>query len=284
MTSWVKKICKCKVCGKTDENNCYDVREMFFGTKEVFAYFECSHCHCMQIMDIPDDMERYYGDDYYSFEDIPIEEEFFAKDIQYKERILDVGCGSGEWLFERAKDGFGYLYGCDPFIKHDIQYGERIKIKKGTIYDIEGKYDVINFADSFEHMKDPLEELQAVKRLLDKHGFCRISMPVYPNAAVETFGVNWYQWDAPRHLFLHSRESMMYLCEKSDLKIEAMEYDSNESQFVISYFYELGMTLHQAIADFKNVPEEEMKVFREYAEAVNKNMTGDHAVFILCHK
>lgn len=29
-----------------------------------------------------------------------------------------------------------------------------------------------------------------------------ISTPVFPNAAYELFGMDWYEWDVPRHIFV----------------------------------------------------------------------------------
>ncbi|MFA6216196.1 MAG: class I SAM-dependent methyltransferase [Candidatus Omnitrophota bacterium] len=59
----------CKICGNQGENKEYRVREMMFGSREVFVYFECSFCGCLQIKDIPADMSRYYPEDYYSFQE-----------------------------------------------------------------------------------------------------------------------------------------------------------------------------------------------------------------------
>lgn len=102
--------------------------------------------------------------------------------------------------------------------------------------------------------------------------------------ATETFGTNWYQWDAPRHLFIHSKESMEYMCEKTNLKVVTVEYNSDLSQFAVSYFYELGLPLFYALEHIGKMPEEEKKKFNEYAEFANKNSMGDHAMFILQHK
>ena len=104
MESLIKKVSKCKICGEIRENHCYNVKEMFYGTMEEFTYFECSHCHCMQIMDIPDNMGQYYGDDYYSFG--KREETEFEGEGNTLARILDVGCGTGKWLLELAHDGY----------------------------------------------------------------------------------------------------------------------------------------------------------------------------------
>ena len=88
----IKKVSKCKICGEIRENHCYNVKEMFYGTMEEFTYFECSHCHCMQIMDIPDNMGQYYGDDYYSFEEVLTEENCFPETVSYTHLTLPTIC------------------------------------------------------------------------------------------------------------------------------------------------------------------------------------------------
>ena len=133
-------------------------------------------------------------------------------------KILDVGCGAGKWLIERYEEGHVNLFGCDPFIEEDICYEPCIHIKKCTIHEMQGEFDLIRLGDSFEHMEDPYETLVSVKRLLADGGMCLLSTPLFPNAAYDICGVSWYEWDAPRHLFLHSRKSMLqHLCNHRQL-------------------------------------------------------------------
>jgi SAM-dependent methyltransferase len=40
---------------------------MMFGTREEFAYLECTGCGCVQISQYPDDMGRHYPPEYYAF-------------------------------------------------------------------------------------------------------------------------------------------------------------------------------------------------------------------------
>ena len=39
---------------------------MMFGTRDEFQYFECGECGCLQLMDPPADLGRYYPAHYYS--------------------------------------------------------------------------------------------------------------------------------------------------------------------------------------------------------------------------
>jgi len=56
----------CRICGTERDFPTYAVREMMFGTREEFSYFQCDACGCLQIADIPSDLPRHYPSDYYS--------------------------------------------------------------------------------------------------------------------------------------------------------------------------------------------------------------------------
>lgn len=61
----------CRICGSS-EGQLHPVKEMMFGTREEFLYFECNRCQCLQLENPPDDLSRYYPSDrYYSFEEKP---------------------------------------------------------------------------------------------------------------------------------------------------------------------------------------------------------------------
>lgn len=62
---------KCKICDNTENNKTYEVREMQFGFRDKFAYFQCAKCSCLQITDIPANISKYYPSNYYSF-NIPV--------------------------------------------------------------------------------------------------------------------------------------------------------------------------------------------------------------------
>jgi hypothetical protein len=57
----------CSICGNTGGNKTHSVREMMFGMRDVFQYLECGACGCLQLLNIPKDMGKYYPEQYYSF-------------------------------------------------------------------------------------------------------------------------------------------------------------------------------------------------------------------------
>lgn len=61
----------CHICDNTIDNKHHLVSEMMFGLREQFQYLECGACGCLQISEIPNNLARYYPDDFYSFQAIP---------------------------------------------------------------------------------------------------------------------------------------------------------------------------------------------------------------------
>lgn len=58
----------CRICGSKDEHRIVRAREMMFGTREEFDYFECRRCGTVQIAAVPD-LARHYPPEYLSFDE-----------------------------------------------------------------------------------------------------------------------------------------------------------------------------------------------------------------------
>src|SRR5581483_2549480 len=59
----------CRICADSGPHKRFVVREMMFGTRESFAYRLCRQCGCLQIEQIPNDLQRHYPSTYYSHTD-----------------------------------------------------------------------------------------------------------------------------------------------------------------------------------------------------------------------
>ena len=317
----------CKVCNNSEGNKAYEVKEMQFGLRERFTYFQCSKCECLQIAEVPADMSSYYPSNYYSFlssspeksqnpiirwiktqrnryavsgRGIPgrLFHKFFpAGKLRMLSRIgmteesaiLDVGCGSGTILYDLKELGFRNLLGVDPYINEDIEYRNGLKILKKDIHEVGGKWDLIMFHHSFEHIPDPLETMLSVSELLTAGGVCLIRIPTASSYAWERYRENWVQLDAPRHFFLHSVRSIELLSEKTGLSLERIEYDSNEFQFWGSEQYVRDVPLYdpksQSFGPSRSLfSREEMAGFRRKATELNLKNQGDACAFFLRKK
>lgn len=57
----------CRICG-CGSGEAFSAREMMYGLREPFDYFECTDCGCVQIASYPSDISRHYPSDYYAYQ------------------------------------------------------------------------------------------------------------------------------------------------------------------------------------------------------------------------
>ncbi len=162
----------CRICKNDEHNTIYNVREMMLGLRDLHEYFECVDCGCLQISNIPDNIQEYYpSEDYYSYNSIKSptgikgclskkRDRFAATgkgivgklmqriqphdklpslrhaNVTLDSKILDVGCGAGHLLHSMQEAGFKHLLGIDPFNQEDIKYDNGLTIVKNSIQDL----------------------------------------------------------------------------------------------------------------------------------------------------
>ncbi|BBZ01771.1 putative methyltransferase [Mycolicibacterium chitae] len=61
---------ECRACGAAGPHQVITVREMYYGTRELFEYFVCSECDTLQILNVLDgeELARHYPRKYYSYD------------------------------------------------------------------------------------------------------------------------------------------------------------------------------------------------------------------------
>lgn len=312
----------CKVCGNEAGNIPYTAREMMYGTREAFPYFQCNSCRCLQILEFPDDMRSHYPRGYYSL-DIYDGRKFAGlrgrlRKLQYqasvfpagvlgrllngvlgkrdfwifeglgvnrRSRILDVGCGNGRsFLYPLVEIGFEGLMGCDPGLEEDVHYANGLWIRKGSVHEMGGTWDVITYHHSFEHVADPRAQLNRVADLLAPGGVCIIRIPTVSSWAWEHYRTDWAQLDAPRHFFLHSRESMETLAAQAGMELYKIVYDSNHFQFSgsekLMKDVPLSAPCEPGIANLLRRKMRKMAYARQ-AGKLNRTGRGDQAAFFI---
>ncbi|MDR1757209.1 MAG: class I SAM-dependent methyltransferase [Culturomica sp.] len=197
--------------------------------------------------------------------------------LNKESQILDVGCGSGILLKRLSLLGYKNLHGADPFIEKDI-VERNYKVDKKSLYDLTGEYDLIMLHHSFEHMDLPHEVLECLKKRLKSGGTVLIRIPVIDSYAFEEYGMDWFQLDAPRHLFLHTRKSIEYLLNLHGLHVESVINDSTSNQFLYSERYRYGYGLHDTRYNFSG---KRSKYLRKLTKQLNESDRGDQICLII---
>jgi SAM-dependent methyltransferase len=311
---------KCRICANNENQKGFEVREMMFGFRDVFTYFQCSVCGCLQIANIPADMSKYYPSNYYSYsfnekgqywletklkkirDRFAVSGHGLTGSVLYKffpdetfrlysafypnSSILDVGCGAGSLLLRLKDAGFRNLSGIDPLNSASLKYPNVLEIEKKALIEMEGKWDLVTYHHSFEHIAFPVEELKKVSELLEDNGICIIRMPIVDSFAWDHYETNWVQIDAPRHFFLYSLKSFELLVNQSGLTINKIEYDSDEFQFWGSEQYKKDIPLTDEKSYYINPAgsvfnKKDIISFCNKAKDLNSQGRGDQAIFFV---
>jgi SAM-dependent methyltransferase len=128
-------------------------------------------------------------------------------------RLLDVGCGSGDFLAQMSALGWR-TEGVDP--DPAAVAGARaagLDVTEGTLAELDdaehaGAFDAITLSHVIEHLHEPAAELRRIRRLLRPGGLLWIATPNLEGLGHRRFRTAWLGLDPPRHLVLFTRPSL----------------------------------------------------------------------------
>jgi len=135
-------------------------------------------------------------------------------------RILDVGCGSGEFLRAVGKGELTARIGLDLVKPRDGSGFDFVRAYFPQTPFSEEVFDFVIFNDSFEHLCDPKEGLREAARLLRPGGWLLINVPDRENWTARLSGRNWISFKR-EHLFLPSRQALTRLLDSSGFEVAA---------------------------------------------------------------
>jgi SAM-dependent methyltransferase len=152
----------------------------------------------------------------------------------FDDPILDVGCGRRALnLANLRKVGFRDLLGIDPFLDSDTEFAG-IPLRRRSVDEQEGFFQAVMFHHSFEHVPDPEATLRAAAGLLRDRGVILVRTPAMGTWFWEQYGSDWWELDAPRHLWIHTPASLEILGRRAGLALADVVWDSTYLEVIAS--------------------------------------------------
>jgi len=200
--------------------------------------------------------------------------------------VLDVGCGSGHRLRALRRFGFRNLTGADPYLPAGTQPGEGIAFIARPVEEIPGRYDLVMFHHSLEHVGDAVSALRAARDRLSHNGLVVVRVPLADSFAWRRYRVHWVQLDAPRHVVVPTVRAMHALAARTGFTVIARAHDSDAFQFWGSEQYRRGIALtdprsHLVDPSRSSFPAAVLSEYSRRARRLNAIGDGDQAAFLL---
>ncbi len=232
----------CPGCHSTDLSELFLCQDHTV-SKEKFAVWACANCGGRFTQNVPDEASigsYYQSEDYISHSNTSrglinrlyqmVRTYTVKKKVELIKResgkekgsLLDVGCGTGQFLAGMKSAGWT-VSGLEPdpgarkLASEAV--GEIIEEPEGLFAD-RPTVGVITLWHVLEHVHRLHEYLDRFHALLQPGGLLLIAVPNFTSADATHYGADWAAYDVPRHLYHFSPESMAVLMSQHGFRID----------------------------------------------------------------
>ncbi len=142
-----------------------------------------------------------------------------------KGKILDVGCGTGDFLKHMASSGWeADGVETDKGAKRvaEKKLGKKIEEKLDLVNE-ENKYDVISLWHVLEHVYNVEGYLKKLNKLLKRGGVLVVGVPNCASYDAKKYKGNWVAYDLPIHLSHFRKNNIKELAKKSSFKLKKIK-------------------------------------------------------------
>jgi SAM-dependent methyltransferase len=160
-------------------------------------------------------------------------------------RLLDVGCGSGEWLSLMKNQGWR-VEGVD-FDANAVRVARErgLDVHCGSLDEQrfpDDTFNAVTLNHVIEHIPDPLGTLTECARILKPGGRLILFTPNVSSLSHRVFKQHWRGLEPPRHLHLFSPQSMISLLKRASLQNVSLRPQIAESVIYDSVLLRRGRT------------------------------------------
>ncbi|MDH6602265.1 2-polyprenyl-3-methyl-5-hydroxy-6-metoxy-1,4-benzoquinol methylase [Myroides gitamensis] len=137
--------------------------------------------------------------------------------------LLDIGCGTGDFLVEAKKRGWTTT-GFEPNDKaSELATKKGITIAKQLSDLPDHSFDVITLWHVLEHIPNLEEQIIALRRLLKPEGKLILAVPNYKSYDAMHYKEYWAAFDVPRHIWHFSQKSIATIFAQFDFKVDELQ-------------------------------------------------------------
>jgi len=157
-------------------------------------------------------------------------------------RVLDVGCGNGEFLLEMRAAGWS-AQGLETDARAVARAREHgLDVREGALED--GVYparsfDAVTLSHVLEHLYDPVGTLRTCREILRDDGSLWIATPNLASHGHARYGRSWRGLEPPRHLVLFTPSALARALERAHFRLVSFQrpasarwvYDASSDDF-----------------------------------------------------
>jgi 2-polyprenyl-3-methyl-5-hydroxy-6-metoxy-1,4-benzoquinol methylase len=137
-------------------------------------------------------------------------------------RVLDVGCGSGEFLLEMKAAGWT-AEGVETDARAVARARERsLAVHEGTLESadyVPRSFDAVTLSHVIEHLHDPVATLRRCRELVSDDGVVWIATPNLAGPGYRRYGRAWRGLEPPRHLVVFTPAALARALERAGLRL-----------------------------------------------------------------
>lgn len=156
-------------------------------------------------------------------------------------RLLDVGCGSGNYLYSLRELGWE-VYGVEVDVGAAHYACDRLglNVLPGTLEEArfpEAFFDVVAMRQVLEHLPNPSGSLMEVYRVLKPDGKLMVEVPNIASPSAMLFRSWWFNLDVPRHVYSFTPRTLEAMLKKSGFTQVKIEHIADTSGITGSLQY-----------------------------------------------
>lgn len=226
----------CELCGRGNSEPFLNSNNIRLHCTKEYNLVKCKECGLVFLNPRPtkDSSFVYYRDSdtekshnkpafyekfYYSF--------FRSIPGRIKGKLLDIGCGSGRYIYVMREKGWD-VKGVDMAF---TDYGRNVlnlDICEGELPDCNFKenfFDAVTLWWVLEHLYKPLDTIKESFRILKKGGVLVIAVPNIASTEARFFKRDWFHLFVPKHIWFFSPATLKEILEKAGFKKIRIRHD-----------------------------------------------------------